>query len=302
MKTIKYDSITWLDITNPTKKEIEFLKTQYKFHPIILDELTHLSTRSRVESYKTYLYMTYHLPTYESVTKTCRKTEIDFLITKNAVITVHYEELEPINDFMRMMEGNADFKSRMMENSGKIVYGILQETIGFSMRQLRHIEENIVSLTKDLFAGQEAKMLKEISYAKRDVMDYRIITRPQEIILQSFKEAGINFWGLEMKIFLSDLIGDHLKVLQHLENYCATIESLEATNAQLLNAKTNSVVQKFTVLAFLTVPLVLVISIFNVGAVDKLIDSDIKTFLIICGSVLFITILLLVFFRKKGWF
>lgn len=302
MKIIKNKSIEWIDIAKPTKQDIEFVAKQHKFHPIVLDELLHASTRSRVEAYDHYLFLTYHLPVYDPVVKTSRRAEIDFLITKNKVITVHYEELEPINNFLRKVTNNPHFKETSMENTGKLVWALIEEVIGFSMRQLRHIEENVTELTRELFSDKEEQMLKRISYVKRDILDYRMISRPQEILLRSLKETGIRFWGEEIAVYFTDLAGDYLKVIQHLENYQETVESLEETNSQLLNAKINWVMQKFEVLAFLTIPAVVVIQLFGVNSFSNLFGSDVlKIFLISLAIVLITTIISLIFFRKKKW-
>jgi magnesium transporter len=302
MKIIKNKNITWIDIAKPTKQDIEFVAKQHKFHPIILDELLHVSAHSRVEIYDQYLYLTYHLPIYDSVMKTSRKAEIDCLITKNKIITVHYEELEPINNFTRNLTNNLHFKETSMDNTGKLLYSIIEEIINFSMRQLRHIEENVTSLTQELFTGKEEAMLRKISYVKRDLLDYRIISRPQEILLKSLKETSIKFWGEGIVVYLSDLVGDHLKVIQHLENYQQTIESLEETNAQLLNAKTNSVMQKFNILAFLTIPMVIVIQLFAVDSFNKLFgENDLKVFLASLIVVISVSTISLIVFRNKKW-
>lgn len=301
MKIIKNDKITWVDILKPTSHDLDFLKKQHKFHPIILDELLQPSARSRVESYENYLFLVYHMPAYNPQTKTSRKTEIDFLITKNMVITAHYEELEPINNFIRTISDNPDFKNMMMENTGKVIYGLIEEITAFSLRQLRHIEEDLSVLTKELFDGNEARMLKDVSYVKRNILDYRIISRPQEITLQSLKETGTTFWGNDMKVYLSDLNGDHLKVMQRLENYRESIESLESTNAQLLNAKSTAVMQKFTILAFLTFPPALTMAFFTVGAIDKIIGDNPVVFIGSFGLVLLINTIMLFIFKKRGW-
>lgn len=301
MRIIK-GKLTWIDVLKPTKKDIEFIRKQHKFHPIILDELLHTSARSRVEPYDNYLFLTYHLPIYDRTIKSSRRAEVDFLITKNKVITVHYEDLEPINNLWRRLGNDPHFKDRAMtESTGRITYYIIEEIIAFTQRQLRHVEENVSGLSKELFLRKEAALLEKISYIKRDVLDYSIISKPQEILLQSLKETGVRFWGEPMRVYLSDLAGDHLKVMQYLDNFKETIASLEQTNSQLLNAKTNAVMQRFTVLALLTFPLVLLTSIFSVTSIDDFLGNNPLLFGLSFILVLIVTILLLVFFRKKGW-
>ena len=302
MKIIKNKGVTWIDIAKPTKEDIEFVSKQHKFHPIILDELLHVSAHSRVDIYDQYLYLTYHIPVYDSVMKTSRKAEIDCLVTKNKIITVHYEELEPINNFTRNLTNNLHFRETSMDNTGKLLYSIIEEIISFSMRQLKHIEENVTSLTQELFTGNEEAMLRKISYVKRDLLDYRIISGPQEILLKSLKETSIKFWGESIVVYLSDLVGDHLKVIQRLENYKQTIESLEETNSQLLNAKTNAVMQKINILAFLTIPIVVIMQLFSVDSFSELLgENDLKIFLTSLIVVISVTIVSLIMFKNKKW-
>ncbi len=301
MRIIK-GKLTWIDVQNPTKKDIEFIRKQHKFHPIILDELLHTSARSRVEPYDKYLFLTYHLPIYDKNIKSSRKGEVDFLITKDRIITVHYEDLEPVNNFWRRLNNDKNFKDRALgDNTGRLIYYLIEEILDFSQRQLRHIEENVTELTKELFQEKESQLLQRISYLKRDILDYSIISEPQKILLESLREVGGKFWNEDMKIYLSDLSGDHLKIMQHLDNFKETVESLEQTNSQLLNAKTNAVMQRFTVLAFLTFPLVLFTSLFNVEFISSYLGKNPIIFFAAFLSVLTFTIFMLIFARKKGW-
>lgn len=297
----KSPKISWIDILKPTKADIDFLKKQHSFHPIILDELFHLSARSRVEFYGSYLFLTYHLPVYDKALRTSRRAEIDFLITKNKVITIHYEALEPLDTFMRSINNNPNFKNRVMHDTLHCSYFLIEEIINFSLRQLRHVEDNISAISQEIFKGMETKMLEKISYIKRDILDFSVISAPQEILLSSLVEAGSKFWGEDNKIYLSDLVGDSIKVSQHVESYKAAIEALESTNGQLLSAKANAVMQKFTIMAFLTFPLFLFTSLASIDFINKFITATPFRFWSIFFLVGGVVISLILIFKKKGW-
>lgn len=293
METIS-GTVKWIDILNPTKKDVEHLRSSYRFHPIILDELLITSAHSRVESYDDYLYMTYHLPVYDAALKTSRRAEVDFLITNDAVITVHYEQLEPLETLTGTLNASEEFSERVLgKNTAVLTYHILQSLIAFSLRQLRHVENNIRSVSGDIFKGKESRLLERISYIKRDVLDYHIISRPQRILLDSLRRAGEKYWGKESEIYLNDLSGDNEKIQFRIENYLEVIESLEETNAQILNAKMNRSMQTFTVLAFFTFPLVLYTSVFAIS--DRSAD-----FWLGFAMVAFATIVIPLVLLKRG--
>ncbi|MBI2591496.1 MAG: hypothetical protein HYW34_02375 [Candidatus Brennerbacteria bacterium] len=302
IRTIIEDKITWYDITKTDAGDLEFLKSKFDFHPVILDELLHPSARSRVETYDHYLFLVYHLPIYNALEKTARQTEIDFLLTKNVLITVHYEKIEPLALFEKTLKNNIHLYDRILKNTtGHLLYYLLEETVDFSLRQLKHMEEKTKEVGSELFSGKERHLLEKVSYLKRDMLDFRIIVRSQRGLLESLIIAAQFFWGERLKIYFSDLLGDYLKITHLIENLKETVESFETTNAQLLNAKSNLIMQRFTVLAFLTFPLMLLVALFDIDAVSRPIIGNPYDFWIIFGSVVFIILIMIGYFKKKDW-
>ena len=178
--------ISWVDIVKPGKADIEYLKSIHDFHPIILDELLHYSARAKVEQYDTYLYIAYHFPIYDPKIRTSRRAEIDFLITKDAVTTIHYEALEPLQNFAEHLKSRPELHEQILSSGGFVAYYILQEINDFCLRELRHIEQNVTSVTKDFFSHREYEMLQRISFIKRDILDYGVIVKPQALLLLLF--------------------------------------------------------------------------------------------------------------------
>jgi magnesium transporter len=212
MKQVQ-SKITWIDIINPSQSDIDYLGANYKFHPLILAELMKPSSRSKVEAYNNYIYIVYYIPVYDPCTRVSKSTEIDFLITKDAIITTRYGEIEPINNFFNRLEKDITSHEKYLDKTtGHLLYEILENCQEFSLRQLAHINEKVCYIEESIFKGHEKQMIKEISFVKRDVLDQRLITRPQKTILDSLLIKGSKFFGKDMEIYLNDLIGDHEKV------------------------------------------------------------------------------------------
>ena len=136
--------------------------------------------------------------------------------------------------------------------------------------------------------GSEKSLAKLPTEGRINVAQY--LSRGARNALVTATDRATLFGGSFLLYLAKDLI-----------NTKEAVEALESTNAQLLNAKTNSVMQRFTILAFLTFPLVLTTALFTVPAIDEAIDRSLGMFLSIFGLVLLSTSLMLYFFRKKGW-
>ncbi len=257
MRSIKGKKITWIDLFKPTEEDILALKKIHKFHPVILDELIHPSSRTHIEEYGDYLFLVYHFPEYDQEAKTSRRTEIDFLVTKDTIITVHYENLDQLNLLFDLLARNQKERERILSGDTMLAtYYTFEKAISFSLRQLRHIEERVGAVGQEIFGGKEEQLLQTISYIKRDILDYRLIVHAQEKFFSELHAIGLKFWGEKSRVYLTDLINDNVPVHRNLENYYQTIESLETTNAQLLDAQTNKIIKRFTIGTFLgSIPL-----------------------------------------------
>lgn len=302
MTKIVVDNVTWLDCLNPDYRAIETIRKIHDFHPLILNELTRPSAFSKAEVYDGYIFFTFHLPVYSKKTKTCVKADIDFLITRDHVITAHHQELEPFAEFTARLKHDSSLRSRAGEHAGAFICHLFEECNQFRLRQLTHIEKDLERINKDIFTNQEHHILQEIAYAKRNILNYYLITKPQELFFRSLEETGAAFWGPAMKMPFRGLNADDLKVIRQIESYRDTIESLEATNSQLLNAKTAAIMQRFTMLAFLTFPLALFTGLYNVPAVATMLNAVFGGFWYSFAAAVIVTIATFAVFSNKNWF
>ncbi len=300
---IKKGKIKWINLTNPRTEELVSLQKEFGVHPLIIDELKDISTRSKVEIYKDYLFVVLQFPIYDAQERVSRKGEIDFIVTKDAVISVHYQPIEPLELIMSKLEQDESYKERLLDGTAsQLFYYIIQACLLFVMRQLHHIDEKIEDIRNTLFKDQERTLLEKISYVKRDLLSYHLITQSQIGIFKSLQIAGPEFFGAKTAIYFSDLEGDFLKITQQCENFKHTVEAFENTNTQLLSIQMNKVMQRFSVLAFLTFPIMVILALFTIDTQGRpLVGHTPYDFWILTGFVVVVVGIMASVFKKKGW-
>lgn len=302
MKTLKTKTLTWIDIKNPKKKDIDYLRENFDFHPLVLEELLSPTLRPKVEHYDHYLFMVTHFPIFNPAERKTNPVELDFLITKNSLITVRYETLKPLEELWTKCKTGKEFKEKCFgENPAFLLHYIINELLAFSFRQLDHITKNINEIEKNMFVGEERTMVEEISIVRRDVLDFRRTLMPQKTILESLKIRGIEFFGKKMEPYFADLVGDYARVWSLLENQKETIESLQNTNDSLLANRVNHIMRVLTVFAVIVFPLTLLAAIFGMNTKYLPLVGHKYDFWIIFGIMLAAMIAMIIFFRKKKW-
>ncbi|MEK9180270.1 MAG: magnesium transporter CorA family protein [Patescibacteria group bacterium] len=288
-------NIQWLDLLRPSDKDIKAFGKKFKIHPVTLDELRSPSARAHVEVFKNYIYFIYYFPLYDPIEETSWRTEIDFVVTKNAVITVHYEEIEALRNF-EMSGGTKKVGSSIL-----LAYELVMALLNFQERQLRHIAEKTEAVGQELFKDREKEVLEKISRLKRDVSEYRIIVKHQGPILHSLLNRGVHFGSEEDRPYLNDLVGEHLRIVNQLDDYREAISDFEDTNNQLMNIRTTEVMRTFTILSFLTFPFVLIAAIFDMNLHGTPLTDQQYGFWIVLGTMAVAMSILVAIFKKRGW-
>jgi magnesium transporter len=304
METVKIKNLTWVDIIDPKKEDLEYLKKEFNFHPIVLGELTIPTLRPKVENYDHYLYMVLHFPIYHPKEKTSKSMEIDFLINNNTLITVRYGKIQPLQEFWKKCEAK-DIDPHFGETTASLLCCMIGELNNFCLRQIDHITEKIDGIEKEIFGTRivkkEEKIVEEISIIRRDILDFRRTLKPQNTILESLKMRGIEFFGKSNEPYLADIIGDHMRVWSLLENNKETIESLQEANDSLLSHRTNRIMKIITLFAVIVFPLTLIAAIFGMNTIHLPIVGMENDFWIVLGLMLMGTISMLILFKVKKW-
>ena len=298
MINIQKENLEWLHLTSPRKEDIAELKNKFNIHPIIIEELFNQSDRGKIEIYEDYIFIVYHMPIYDKETKSSRRGEIDFIVGKKNLITVSYETLEPIE---RLEQKIKKFPEDKLQSVTQLIHLIFKEFNLFALRELKHVEDKVNFVGSRIFKGADKKLLEEISYIKRDILSLSLIIASEKNIIESLIHDSSHFFGAESKVYFSDLSSDFMKVHYLLENLKATTESFSVTISQIFQLKTSEVVRKFSILGFLTFPLIFYTTVTLNPRIEPTFIYEPSDFWVWFGIITAVVIGLAVIFRKKGW-
>jgi len=150
-----------------------------------------------------------------------------------------------------------------------------------------------------MFSGQEKEMIKEISAVKRDIINMQMISRPNLKTINSLFQKGDKFFGKNFKIYLSDLQNDNFEIENSLAHLKEILESLEETNVNIVNTKLNETMNLFTILAFISIPLVFFTQIFSMNTTYTPIVGLKYDFWIITAIIITTAGVIIYYFKKK---
>ncbi len=251
-----------------------------------------------------YYFMVLLFPVYNRQTREIKPAEIDIFITKDHLIILHYNQLVPLKDFFKNCKEDKNEKDLYLNDTpAMLLYEILDRIYVSVFPMLDHISLNINAIEKNMFAGKERQMVKEILIIKRNIVYFRKIMQVHKNILKKLISQQFVFSGRKEKtaIFYNDLLDYVKNIWDLLENYQQTINALEDTNNALVTFKLNDIMRTLTIFSVIVFPLTLMAAIFGMNVVYMPFVGTPLDFWKIIAIMLGATILMFAYFKHKKW-
>ncbi|TSD04624.1 MAG: magnesium transporter [Parcubacteria group bacterium Athens0714_12] len=303
IKIIKIKDLVWIDIVNAGEKEIKYLKQEFNFHPLDLKDCFPPLQRPKLIVQENYIFMILQFPFYNRETKEILPSEIDFFIGKNFIITHHLNELISIKDFFQDLQKNKEAQKKYLSNNPSIIlYEILNKLLLYCFPMLNHINLDIDVVEKQIFNGQNKKIVKEILIIRRNIVNFRKTMQPHKSIVRKLIGIAPQFFSIsKLNIYFNYLVENTKEIWDHLENYKDSIDALHNTNESLINFKTNEIIKTLTIFSVIVFPLTLLAAIFGMNAINMPFINLPYGFWYIIGIMLVGGILMFWVFKNKKW-
>ena len=285
-------SITWVDALAPTHEEILLLQKNYKINNEIARDLTVPTLTPRIDECDEHLYTVLHFPAHKHSHKESAQ-EVDFIIGKNYLITVRYDTIDSIYLMFKSFEvGGILTNGDRFQHAFELFFVIMRKMYESVLDELSVMEDNFDRIEATIFNGKEKEMVATISHEGRTLLDFKRTLIPHEEVLGSLQEFGARQLGAEFNKDVSIVFREYHRVRGRIRDDIEALIELRETNNTLLSTKQNEIIKIFTILAFVTFPLTLIIDIIQA---DQRIMGTIT--LLVCLSVG----VMLMFFKHKKW-
>jgi len=291
IKRVLYNGITWIDLESPSSEEVAQLTSEFKLHPLVASELLSKSLRPKIDLHKKYIYLILHF---------IGDKEVDFVLGKDFIITTRYEEVEPVMKFSRALAMGEQMHDTHF-SSGVLFYYITKGLYAEMEDELTRLHAHMKAIEESVYSGKEREMVLSLAEGGREILDMHQSLDPHKDVLTSLEQHAKDFYGPKYTRYATALLGNFYKVHQRVKRITALHSELRATNDSLLASKQNSIMQVFTIVAFLTLIPSLISSIFGMNARNMPFIGNHYDFWIILIIMFTASMSVFGFFRFKKW-
>ena len=228
----EYQGIVWIDLENPTPEEVDAVAQEFDLGSILPQELLAPTLKPRVDLYPEFAYAVLHFPALRQTRGVTEVQEVDIVMGKEFVITVHYDTIPAIYDFARSFEAAMLLKHSTggKFHTGHILLELAERLYQSVENELESLEDNATLIEKKIFSGHEREMVIAISTTSRELLNQKRALSTQKEVLESLEQVGVSLFGESFGNYFRAVSAFHFRVYNHAVALSETITELRDTN------------------------------------------------------------------------
>jgi magnesium transporter len=289
----------WINVIGISDEAyIEKLGKEFGLNALVLEDAINTQQRPKIDEYEDYIF---------GVLKMLYRDENQQLVVEHAALTLFEDKVlvlqELKEDVFHGVRERIRNKSGRIRNRGAdyLFFALIDAIVDSYLEVVEHIFERIEVLEDEVYYNPKPETARKIQELKKEVLRLHKWIFPVKELIHRLIETDNSLISKDTKLFLRDALDHCTEVNESLQVYREMSVSLMEMYMSNVSNKMNEVMKVLTIMASIFIPLTFIAGIYGMNF-DRMpeLHWDYGYFSIL-GLMFVILILMLIFFKRKGW-
>ncbi len=298
LRALGAQGLFWLDLHEPAPAQLDAVRDAFGFHPLAIEDSEHFGQRPKLEEYDgfSFLVLYGHAPDEDDL------VEVHVYVGETFVVTIRRDESPALDELSRYSEGGLSER----ETAAHLLYRIADALVDSFFPALSRFDDRLELIEDDLIRNPKPEHMQDIVAMRRRLARLRRVIAPQRDLLGRIAAGAHEVPGMtpEIERYFRDIydhlirLGETLDVLRELMTSAVDVYLSSGAN------RLGEVTKQLALIATIFLPLTFITGFFGQNF-DWMVDHvDTLTEFLVLGVGLQLAgmAVLLVFFKRRGWF
>jgi magnesium transporter len=301
VEVVEAEGLRWINIERPGPVDRAWLEEHFEFHALDYEDIASRNQRPKIDEYPDYLFIVLHFPVFDKTVGRLNTAELDMFVGPDFLITLPNRAIPPVDYLFERCDSSDEVRANLMSKGpGYLLYKIVDDSFDYCFPMLRKMGNKLERIEEDIFVGRTHEVVRDLSNAKQEIINFRKIIRPQRPVLRDLERTKQRYIPDDLDLYFDDIVDASERIWDMLENYKEVVEALESTNESAMGHRVNDILLVLTSISIIVLPLTLIASIFGMN-VKVPGQGSIEAFWVVIAAMFGLLVTMLWFFRKRGW-
>jgi magnesium transporter len=292
--------LIWVDLMNPSPDEgLHVLRDVFHFHELAVEDALSELEYPKVESYGDYLYLILHRIDFHAPEHCFKTHDVDFFLGPSYLVTIHSGDSRSIEQITQVCQRNT---MALGEGTAALMHRVIDAMVDNYRPEIDELNDRLDAFEEQVFETSSPRLAKDILNFKRDVASLRRVVQPQRDVVGRLARREFALIDEQVAFRFRD-VHDHLvRLADEAMFFQDRITSLLDANLATVSNQLNSIMKILTVIATVFMPLTFITGLYGMNVdLPHFGLGGVTMFWVLMAVMIAIVVLMLVYFRKRGW-
>lgn len=285
----------WAHFENPSEEEVALLSTFFHFHSLCIEDCLEHLERPKVDYYDMYDFFVLHAVNQDTI----EPVEVDLFVGKNYVVSFCKIKLKEIDGARQKLLNSQNLHAA---SPSFIAYSIFDKIVDHYFPTVYRTEDLLNKINDQMTDGRSHRLIDSIFDIRTDLLKLRHIVNSMKELLYRIIGSGHLEGFKENKRHYNDIYDHLLKLSDIIESNREVTADMRDNYLSINSHKMNKIMTFLTIITAVFIPLTFIVGIYGMNF-DYMPELRWKYgYFIVLGVMAVIGVLMLLWFKRKGWF
>ena len=294
-------SVSWINVDGLRKKDVESICSHYGIHYLITEDILSLGQRPKMDEIDGLLFCLLNMLYFNAKESAVEIEQVSIVLGKNFVISFQEDaEKDVFNPLRERLKINT---SRVRQNGADFLfYSLIDMIVDNYYVVMEKLGEKIEILEEDIVRNANTRSLVNINNLRKEMIILKRSIAPVRELVNGVLRSESDLINEKTERYFKDVYDHIIQANDLAENYRDMMMNLNDLYLSNVNLRMNEVMKVMAVVTCLLAPATVIGGIFGMNFESIPLLHNKWGFFISVGLMLFIPIIMIRLFRKRGWF
>ncbi len=297
------DSRTWVHVQGrPTEAALQELGRAFGLHALALEDVLNKGQRPKLEPFDDQLFIVMSMPLMTD--GLVEVEQVSLFLNDTFLVSFHEGDFAPFEPILkRLRDDRSRLRSRGVDF---LLYSLMDIVIDHGFPILENFGLELEELEHHILVAAGSETLERIHTVKRELILLRRMLWPQREVVNQLLRDDHSMVQDDTRVYLRDCYDHTIQVMDLLETYRDMTASMLDIYLSSISNRMNDIMRVLTVIATIFIPLTFIVGVYGMNF-DRSSPWNMPElgwpfgYLAVWGAMTAIAVVMLVFFRRRGW-
>lgn len=293
-------SLLWMDLTDIDDEDVDLLTSVFNLHPLTVEDLIMPNARPKIEKFPDYFFLVlFSLEAHENKQRgKVRTTELDCCVGRNYVISCHTQPVAALNVCKDRIRKQSPI---IMHGPDMFLYSLVDSCVDSYFPVINDFDNLVDEVSDELFKDPTQNTLKKIYNLKNDVMSLRRTIGPQADVLNLITRGDFEMISSPSVIYFRNVYDNLIRLNDIVGTSRDIITGAMEAYVSVVSNRLNEIMKTLTVITTIMMPLTLIASIYGMNFRHMPELESPTGYPTVLTLMVLVTVLMLMYFKRKKW-